>query len=92
MQNNLPDGPVLSPQLLTSPKAMELSWAQLCPVSRCQMSDGMDGRDSFAEAQDCLKKEKKAGSFGKTFYFTLFLSSPTGKFAEGNNKIIHTVL
>ncbi|TKS69817.1 hypothetical protein D9C73_003884 [Collichthys lucidus] len=43
--------PVLSPQSLTSPKAMVPSWAALCPVSRCQMSDGMDGRDSYAEEQ-----------------------------------------
>lgn len=55
MQNNLPDGPVLSPELLTSPKAMEPSWAELCPVSRCQMSDGMDDRDSFAKAEARLE-------------------------------------
>lgn len=30
---------------------MEPSWAELCPVSRCQMSDGMDGRDSYAEEE-----------------------------------------
>lgn len=41
-----------APRLLTSPKAMEPGWAELWPASRCQMSDGMDGRDSYAEVEE----------------------------------------
>lgn len=63
--------PMLSPQLLTSPKAMEPSWTELCPVSRCQLSDGMDGRDSYAEEEQAsLDQVVLAKNF--LFFFLLF--------------------
>lgn len=60
--------PMLSPQLLTSPKAMEPSWTELCPVSRCQLSDGMDGRDSYAEEEQASLDQVV---LAKNFFFFL---------------------
>ncbi|KAK1891330.1 Transcription factor MYC2 [Dissostichus eleginoides] len=70
MQNNLPGGPVLSPQSLTSPKAMEPSGAELCPLSHCQMSDGMKAE---------IVMQKQQGGLDLVVVEKLFYSFPTGE-------------
>lgn len=70
--------PMLSPQLLTSPKAMEPSWTELCPVSRCQLSDGMDGRDSYAEEEQASLDQVVLAKNFFFFFYCLLSGEPEG--------------